>query len=442
MTITLGIDLGTTKSAAVLYDTEKQILLEAGSKIHHADLPAEENGAEQDADKLLAAAFESIRSLSAELRKKVEAIGVTGQMHSVLGWNREQVFPLVTWQDRRCGKQGLLSGFSARSGHTLYDGFGAASLARLGKETSPWEHASTVMDYLVYRLTGIEAPVTDPADAASWGIFEFSTGQWDFRATDALGIPRRLLPEVQPGGSIAGKLSKEYAERLGLPEGIPVLTATGDNQASILGTGREWEKELYLTLGTGAQLSAVISPEEAACFCPGGRVELRPFFGGRKLAVSACLCGGRAFSWLGETVQSWLKTLHLPCPELPELLDRIDQAGVSALNGEPSLLNLNPSFLGERGAEGLRGEIRGITLDNFTLGALAAAAAEGILRNLKQDFPPEILSKRIELLGSGNGVRKVHCIQKVIRREFPQELILTDHREEAACGAAKLAGGL
>ncbi len=442
MAITLGIDLGTTKSASVLYDTEKQILLEAASKTHHADLPSEENGAEQNADKLLDAAFESIRSLSAELRKKVEAIGVTGQMHSVLGWNRDRVFPLVTWQDRRCGKQGLLPVFSARSGHPLYDGFGAATLARLGKETASWEHASTIMDYLVCRLANLEVPVTDPADAASWGIFDFRAGKWDFRAADALEIPRRLLPEIRPGGSVAGKLSKKYAERLGLPEGIPVHVATGDNQASILGTGRALEKELYLTLGTGAQLSAVITPEEAACFHPGGRIELRPFFGNRMLAVTACLCGGRAFSWLGETVQSWMKTLQLPCPELPDLLDRIDQAGMSALEDNISRPNVRPNFMGERGAESLRGEIRDITLENFSIGALTASMAEGIIRNLKQDFPAAILSKRTDLLGSGNGIRKVHCIQAVIRREFPQKLILTDSREEAACGAAKSAGGL
>ncbi len=440
--LVMGLDLGTTKSAAVLYDTKKQRLLDVHSQTHHADLLAEENAAEQDANKLLEVVFESIRFLSAELRRKVKAIGVTGQMHSVLGWNREQVFPLVTWQDRRCGKQGLLPEFSTRSGHMLYDGFGAATLARLGKETASWEYASTIMDYLVCRLANLEAPVTDPADAASWGIFDLSAGGWDFLAADALEIPRRLLPEIRPGGSVAGKLSKKYAERLGLEEGIPVHVPTGDNQASILGTGRCWENELYLTLGTGAQLSAVITPEEAACFRPEGRVELRPFFGNRMLAVAACLCGGRAFSWLGETVRNWLETLQIPCPELPELLDRIDQEGMSALKDGIFRPIICPSFLGERGAETLRGEIRDITLDNFSLGALTAATAEGIIRNLKQDFPPEILSTRKELLGSGNGIRKVHCIQEIIRREFPQKLILTDSREEAACGAAKLASGV
>lgn len=439
--LVIGLDLGTTKSAAVLYDTKKQLLLDVHSETHHADLLTEENAAEQDAEKLLESVFESIRSLSAKLRKKVKAIGVTGQMHSVLGWNRKFVSPLVTWQDRRCGKQGLLPEFSARSGHMLYDGFGAATLARLGKETAHWEHASTIMDYLVSRLANLDVPVTDSANAASWGIFDLSVGQWDFRAAEALGIPQRLLPEIRQGGSVTGKLSKDYAERLSLPEGIPVHTATGDNQASILGTSRNWEKELYLTLGTGAQLSAVITREEAVRFHSDGRVELRPFFGNRMLAVSACLCGGRAFSFLGETVQSWLKTLRIPYPELPELLDRIDQAGMSALKDGISRPIVCPNFLGERGTENLRGEIRDITLENFSLGALAAAMAEGIIRNMKQDFPMEILSKRKALLGSGNGIRKILCIQEVIHRNFPQKLILVSTKEEAACGAAKLAGG-
>ncbi len=438
MPITLGIDLGTTKCAAVLCGGEKQFLLDARSVTHEAALPcAEEDAAEQSPEKILAAAEKAVLLLPQEQRKLVSAVGVTGQMHSVLGWNKTRIFPLVTWQDRRCGNSGALAEFCRRSGRRLYDGFGAATLARLGSETDSWKHASTIMDFLVCRLTGADAPCTDPADAASWGIYDFKTGDWDMAAADSLEIPHRLLPEIRPGGSVAGTLSKFSAEWLGLPAGIPVFTATGDNQASILGTGSDWGKELYLTLGTGAQLSAVVSPKEAAMISgAGGRLELRPYFGGRLLAVSACLCGGRAFSWIGETVRNWLADLNLPVPELPGLLDRIDELGMNS--SADSGLRTVPSFLGERGEDSLRGEICGITLENFTLGNLAASAAEGILRNLKEPFPEAVLDSRTTLLGSGNGLRRVQCIQRAVRNLFPQKLVLTESREEAACGAARL----
>jgi len=39
---------------------------------------------------------------------------------------------------------------------------------------------------------------------------------------------------------------------------------------------------------------------------------------------------------------------------------------------------------------------------------------------------------------SGNGVRRVQCIQRAIRNQFGLEPTLRPDREEAACGCAKL----
>ena len=100
---------------------------------------------------------------------------------------------------------------------------------------------------------------------------------------------------------------------------------------------------------------------------------------------------------------------------------------------------MDPSFLGERGEKKRLGTISGISLENFTIGNLAAADAEGILNNLLNSFPQEILRTRTRLLGSGNGIRRIQCIQKLIKQKFQQEFELLDTEEEAACGAAVLA---
>ena len=126
MSMTLGIDFGTTKCEAVIYDTEEKKLLEFRSASHHADLPSEPGGAEQDPNKILDVLCRLIRDLPQALREKISAIGTTGQMHSVMGWNENEIFPLVTWQDTRCGKNGLLDSFSAACGHKLYNGYGGA----------------------------------------------------------------------------------------------------------------------------------------------------------------------------------------------------------------------------------------------------------------------------------------------------------------------------
>ena len=442
MSITLGIDIGTSKCASVCRDADSGELLCSASVAHHADISSVPDAAEQDVGLLLACVVKTVSALPEDILRKVSAIGVTGQMHSVMGRNSEQCFPLITWQDKRCGNAGLLNEYSRLSGHELHDGFGAATLARLGKETASWEYAATIMDHLVLLLCGNEKVVTDPANAASWGLLDDQSLQWDEKGAAALGIRKELLPEICPSGSLAGHLCNEWSMLLGVPAGTPVAVATGDNQASILGTGTDFDRELYLTLGTGAQLSAVISEEEAEKITPGGKLELRPFPGKRKLAVCSCLCGGYAFTWLGETLQKLLYDLGIPAPPLCELLDKADALGLESLQKNTVSLQLKPHFLGERTNQDLRGSICGITPENFTLGNLAAADAVGILDNLLSDFPAEILQKRSRLLGSGNGIRKVKCVQTVIRQKFLQEFILQDTCEEAASGAARLAANL
>ena len=435
MTIALGIDLGTTKAAAVLLDLEADTVLASQSAPHHATLAAPAGYAEQDPQTILDTAFQLVKALPLELRREVKSVGVTGQMHSVTGWNAKTMFPLVTWQDRRAG--GRAAEWSRQTGCPLRDGFGGTTLAWLAErgKLGECEAASTIGDALVRLLTGAERPVTDPTDAASWGLYDVAAGNWNFAAAKMLGIPERLLPEIRPTGSVAGRLSESVAAELGLTPGIPVAAAVGDNQASILDCGREFEREIYLTIGTGSQLSLVVSNEESGRFAGIPELELRPFTAGRVLVVAAPLCGGRAFAWLGETTARWLAAFGAEVPPPPQLLDRLDAMGMAE---SPDGLAVTPSFLGERHDPERRGSIGGITPENFTPGKLAAALAEGIVRNLKSGFPEGAFAGRTRIVCSGNGVRRVQCVRRAIRGQFRLEPTLRPDREEAACGCARL----
>ena len=437
MTIVLGIDRGTTKAAAVLLDLERDEVLASQSAPHHATLAAPAGYAEQDPQAILDTAFQLIKALPVELRREVAGIGVTGQRHSVTGWNAKTMFPLITWQDRRAGERA--AEWSRQTGCPLRDGFGGTTLAWLAEhgKLGECEAASTIGDALVRRLTGAERPLTDPTDAASWGLYDAATGDWNFAAAKTLGIPERLLPEIRPTGSVAGRLAQTVAAELGLPPGIPVTVAVGDNQASILDCGGEFEREIFLTIGTGSQLSLVVSKEESGGFAGIPELELRPFTVGRVLVVAAPLCGGRAFSWLGEMAARWLAAFGANVPPLPQLLDRLDEMGMAE---SPDGLAVTPSFLGERHDPERRGSIGGITPENLTPGTLAAALAEGIVRNLKNGFPEGAFAGRTRIICSGNGVRRVQCIQRAIQNQFGLAPTLRPDREEAACGCAKLSG--
>ena len=435
----LGIDLGTTKVAVIVYDNEKG-LITALNASHHAALANEDPAAgEQDAEKIFDCVMELIGKIPEDLRQEVSAIGITGQMHSLLLIGEDGSFsPLVTWQDHRCGKD-MIDRFNRKSSLTLREGFGGTTLARMAEENvfSGWKKAATVSDALSFMLRGGGSVITDPTHAASWGIYDAAGGAWNKEALDKLNIPLEILPEIRESGSVAGVISREFADRFQIPENAVIINAIGDNQASILGTGKDFSGEVYLTLGTGAQLSMVT--DEMINDLP-ENLEMRPFPGGRYLLVSAPLCGGAAFAWLADTVNNFKTELgEAPLPK-GELLDKLDEAGYRFMlkNGESSI-RIAPHFLGERHAPELRGEISGLTLANATAGELASALALGIVRNLKSGFPAGELASRKKVIGSGNAVRLVKSIRLAIERELGLPLELNEGSEEAACGAAALA---
>jgi len=300
----------------------------------------------------------------------------------------------------------------------------------------------------------------DCADAASWGGFrgEFAGGncnggtsgtlgippkpqespmssmshQFDELIVTALGIPMEILPEVVPCGTLAGHLAGGW----GLPEGIPVTVATGDNQASVFATSRNTVEEVHLTIGTGAQLSVVVDTETAKSLR--GRIELRPFFDGQMLAVVAPLCGGAAWAWLHEAVKKISAAAGgAPCRDA-ELYDRIDAFALAEMEAD-DLPSVAPHFLGERHTPHLRGSIDNLTLHNFTLGKLAAGLAHGIIDTLARPMPRKILATRKHLLASGNAIRKTAVLRRAAEMRFRLPVEIVEGREEAACGAALLA---
>ena len=429
----LGIDLGTTKVAAVIADENGKLYAVSGAP-HYAGVPDEKGRAEQDVQKIMACVWKVVTDLPAEERREVAAIGVTGQMHSLLLGRGRELSPLTTWQDQQCSEEFLRSA-NAAAGVTLRNGFGGATLARLAAagELGKWEYSATISDYLTATLSGNSRIVTDPTHAASWGIYDIAEGSWNRKALEVLQIPESILPEVLPSGRVIGTLFTEYAEKLGMKAGIPVVNAIGDNQASILGTGKDVAREVYLTLGTGAQLSMVLEAHPGKI---AESLEVRPFPGNRYLLVAAPLCGGAAFAWLADTVNNFRKAFGEE--ELPrhKLMDDLDDMAVAELAKGMPELTVIPSFLGERHLPDATGVVSGLTLENCTPGKLAAALAFGIVRNLKNGFGPEQLAGRTKVIGSGNAVRLVKAIQFAIGKEFGLPLELAEGREEAATGAA------
>lgn len=436
----LGVDIGTTKTAAVVVGTDGSVE-ESASAVHGAGVPDGHGRCEQDAWALLASALESVRSLSDDARQRVRAVGVTGQMHGVVLYGRDgaPVSPLVNWQDQRClDDPSFLQKMQSRSGLALQTGYGCATLAWLrAHDAVPGDAVGgcTIHDLLAARLCGAVRVVTDPTDAASWGGLDLTARQWDTTALDEAGVPVGLLPEVVPCGTVIGTVTQEMAEQFGIRSGLPVCAAIGDNQASLVATLGDPEHDLALTLGTGGQLSGVVRSLDGCVPGDGGRYEMRPYPGGRYLAVAASLCGGAAWAWLVDTVGEWCRGLGVPVPERPALFETIDRLACEATN----TLDIRPSFLGERHDPSLRGRIDGIDLHNGDLGTVACSLAHGIARSFVDRLPAAACAGRQRVVGSGNALRRSAAMRRAVEAELGLPVVLSEGTEEAATGAALVA---
>ncbi len=445
----LGIDIGTSKTAAVVIDGSGKTIA-SGSMTHAADLPAGPGLSEQDPAALLESARLVVAGLPAGARGRVAAVGLTGQMHGVLLLDArgEPVGPLVTWQDGRC-TVGFLDELRTRTGAQLRTGFGCATLAwyAAGAKLPPQAvHAAAIHDWIAARLCGLARPVTDPTDAASWGLFDLALLDWNLAAVRAAGIPAALLPKVVPCGAVIGRVSGAAARLFGIPAGMPVSAAIGDNQASLIATLEDPERELALTLGTGGQLSAVLPASHATRLLAeaprgtGSAWEFRPYPGGRLLAAGASLCGGSAWQWLAATVERLQDELGAPRIPRDDLYARLNELGAASPRAEVSGITIHPHFLGERHDPTRRASIEGITLGNVSLGTLTRSLAEAITANLRDMLPAHFREGRTRIVASGNAVERNPLLRQAAAEAMGLPVVMSAPPEAAAVGAALCAG--
>lgn len=437
--LTLGIDVGTTKTAAVVLSNNGDIKF-LQSMEHHADIETAPYKSEQDVAVHISIVKRLIQAIDPETRRSIRRIGISGQMHGVVCWNTTETSTLVTWQDKRASTEHKLTSLCDLCGETLRDGWGFTTLAIEAAQFAHYTKCGTIHDYVAWWLVGSpDITVMDTTNAASWGLFDVFRSEWKNTAIEKLNVPAAVLPKISPCGSKYGTIGSSVAAELGLCDDVSVTVPIGDNQASVLGTATNYDEELFVTFGTGSQLSTVLSVETAQSLSDSPKFELRPFVDGRILAVAAPVCGGKSWAWLKDTVKGWMASLGLDCTiDDNELYKKIDELGVKELD-KPDLPVFEPHFLGERWDPDLTATIGNIGLTNFSLGKIAASLALGLAKNLQDNFPMKCFDGKTVLVASGNAIRRSKCLQQAMTKTFGLPLRLSDSVEEAACGAARLA---
>lgn len=265
--LVLAIDQGTTGSTCLLVDPQLRVVAQSKHEFtQHFPRPG---WVEHDPEELWAsvvAGIEDVLERSGTRGERVAAIGITNQRETTLVWDREtgqRVHRAIVWQDRRTAP---LCETLKRSGHEervreltglLIDPyFSGTKLSWLLDEVSGVREAAgagklaagTIDTYLVWRLTGGTAHVTEPSNACRTLLWPLQGGEWSEEMCELLRVPRTLLPEVAACTAEFGRTRGIP----GLPDGIPIHGMAGDQQAALFGQACFAEGQAKCTYGTGA----------------------------------------------------------------------------------------------------------------------------------------------------------------------------------------------
>lgn len=456
-----GLDLGTTSVSAVAIRRDGGTA-HAVTRNHNAAVPGISGGyAEQDPARILTTARHVLRELATACRSsRIVCLGMTGQMHStvLLDKSCRPLTSVITWQDRRAvvesGGSTILERLLARcsiealqnTGGRLaagYLGTTMFALQELGQLPDRLHSVSLVADWVAGQLTE-QTPVTDRSHAASSGLFDFRTDDWSDELIRATGMSRGMLPDVRESGVPIGRLSAAAAAETSLPSGIPVCNAIGDNQASVLGCLPESADTILINIGTGGQIVW-----HATGFCHHPWLDTRYLPSDRELAdgeagrqfmmVGAGLCGGDSLAWINRVIRSWLSVFGVERTDA-EVWDSLTRqvCGIDAAG-----LVCEPFFRGTRREPGRRGVFHGITEENFTPGHVALSILRGIAQSMHEvytDSGRAVECQVQNVVMSGNGSRRNPLLVEAVRQRFGVPVQVARQSEEAATGAAILAG--
>lgn len=265
----LAIDQGTTGSRAILYNAHGH--QKASFYREFRQYYPKPGWVEHDGEEIVKSVS---RVISGVLRKggifgnQIHAIGITNQRETTLLWDRVSGRPFgraIVWQDRRTEdlcrqlkKKGVESEFRKKTGLCLDPYFSGTKLKwRFDHEPSLLRNArrgkvmfGTIDSWLLFNLTGKKVHATDFTNASRTLLFDLKRKKWDSKLAKILHVPESILPEAKPSNSHFG-VTKNFPP---LPDGIPICSLMGDQQAALFGQGCYRAGESKNTYGTGCFL--------------------------------------------------------------------------------------------------------------------------------------------------------------------------------------------
>lgn len=264
----MALDAGTTSSRCCLFNEAGEVCSMAQKEF--TQYFPQPGWVEHDAGEIWSTQLEVARQAMENIgatAANIAAIGITNQRETTIVWDKKTGEPIcraIVWQCRRTSKycdelkaKGLTESFRKKTGLVI-DAYFSGTKLRWILENIPGARQraeagellfGTVETWLIWKLTGGKAHVTDYSNASRTMLFNINTLQWDEDILRELNIPKCMLPEVRPSSCVYGEALPQF-----FGAGIPIAGAAGDQQAALFGQTCFAPGEAKNTYGTGCFL--------------------------------------------------------------------------------------------------------------------------------------------------------------------------------------------
>lgn len=442
----LSLDQGTTSSRAILFNQRGRIV-ETAQQEFEQFFP-QSGWVEHDANEIWTSVLACIADV---LRKadvtpeQIAGIGITNQRETTVVWDKttgKPIYKAIVWQSRQTDdickelkvlgheklfreKTGLLLDpyFSGTKVKWILDNVqGAREKAQRGDLLF-----GTIDTWLVYKLSGQKAHVTDYSNASRTLMFNIYDLNWDEELLDILTIPKSMLPEVRQSSEIYAHTADYHF----FGHKIPIAGIAGDQQAALFGQACFEEGMVKNTYGTGCFM--LMNTGEKPVVSEHGLLTTLAWGVDGKVEYAlegSIFVAGSAIQWLRDGLEL-IKT----APESEDFANNVESTeGVYLV---PAFVGLGTPYWDSDARGAVFGLTRGTTKEHFIRATLESLAyqTKDVLEAMIHDSGIELKSLRVD----GGAVKNNFLMQfQSDMLGVPVERPVI--QETTALGAAFLAG--
>jgi glycerol kinase len=403
----MAIDQGTGGTRVIIFDRKAEILAMAYKET--TPIYPEPGWVEHDPFEIwngvTACMGEALRQ-GKITAKEIAAVGITNQRESVVMWDRDTGEPLynsINWQCRRTSpscedlrKRGYEEQVKDKTGLVIDPYFSATKIRWMIENVKGVKEkidrgsvcVGNIDSWVIWNLSGGRSHVTDHSNASRTLLLNIHSAEWDEELLSWFGIPKKILPRVNPSSGTMAHTDPEVF----FGEEVPISGDAGDQHAALFGQCCFDPGMAKCTFGTA--LSIVLNTGNDPVASKNGLItDLAWRIGGRTeyALEGAVYIGGAVIRWLRDG----LKIIKCSSDSSVMAENVPDTGGVYMV---PAFTGLCAPFWDPYARGLIIGITAGTNEKHIARSALESIAyqARDVLEAMKSDSKTEIGSLRVD----------------------------------------------